>query len=93
MKKIRAKGIIVALFGASITSLSVYASNYLKGIQGFYKGISSIFSKSPFSGFLGGQFKDHLYSWDALIRGCFWTGIAIFILGSLMITLGKANRH
>jgi hypothetical protein len=87
MKKPKLLALAATVIGAILSSIALYAGNYLSGIKGTISGIGHMVGKSKVGSFLGGEASKKLSAYDTLIQGCFWVGIVLIILGliSLMI--------
>ena len=92
MDKRRISGIIVTAIGAALTLMALYAASELSGVEGIVHGFNHFFSKNPVGGFLGGELNKQTSAYEALITGCFWTGIALFIIGIIMIVVYRKKR-
>lgn len=93
MKARKISGVVVTAIGAALSLLSLYAASYVGGIKGAISGFTNVFAKNPVGGFIGGELNKQASAYDGLIVGCFWSGVAIFIAGIVMIVFYRKNKR
>lgn len=85
-------GIVIAAIGAVLTLVALYGASELYGIANLAHGFNYFFSKNPVGGFLGSEIGSRVSAYEALVTGCFWTGIALFIIGLVAIFVYRKKR-
>lgn len=92
MKKRKVTAMAISGIGAVLSLLALYAASYVAGIKGALSSFTRVFSDNKVGGFLSGEMNRQASAYDGLIVGCFWSGIAIFIAGLVMIIMNRKNK-
>jgi hypothetical protein len=85
--------IFIASSGMALVVLSIYAKNYIRGLQGLLKGFTSFFSDNPVGHFVGGEFNKKASAYDNLIAGSFWAGLILFFLGIVLLWINIKKKR
>jgi hypothetical protein len=92
MLKTKNVGLVTSVIGAVLSAVALYAGNYLSGIKGTLSGIGHMVGESKVGSFLGGEASKKIASYELLIKGCFWAGVALIIIGLVIVIKARKRK-